>query len=63
MIGTAVYPAVLWPLDEPVLDGVSDEDKQWERTMLSFHCDMRYGKDDMERLADLIFKHYEAIRI
>lgn len=54
LIASSVYPAVLWPLDEPAITGVSAKDVDFSRRMLSIHCDMRYGNADMERIASLV---------
>ena len=54
LIASRIYPAILWPLDEPVLEGVLTEHKELSRLMLSVHCDMRYGKEDMLRVASSI---------
>jgi hypothetical protein len=51
LVGRSIYPAVLWPFEEP--------DRRWagERVMdisgriLSIHCDGRYGIEDMQKVA------------
>ena len=54
LILTGVYPAILWPLDEPVLDGIPREAVGASRRMLSIHCDMRYSEQDLKRVAERI---------
>ncbi|HEY8609597.1 MAG TPA: hypothetical protein VIM12_20965 [Noviherbaspirillum sp.] len=49
-----VYTAILWPLDESVLDDVAEDQRQLSRTMLSIHCDIRYDETDMVRVAALV---------
>ncbi|NEX64032.1 hypothetical protein [Noviherbaspirillum galbum] len=49
-----IYTAVLWPLDTPVLPGVPARHRRLGKTMLSIHCDNRYGEADMERVADAL---------
>jgi len=51
-----VYPAILWQLESPVLPGIPPEDVDFSRRMLSVHCDMRYGRDDMLTVAEIIRK-------
>lgn len=51
LIDERIYPAVLWNLDAPVLDGVPAEDRELAGQLLSVHCDGRYGEDDMNRVA------------
>lgn len=54
LIQKRVYPAILWSLEEPVVSDISSETEDFSRRMLSLHCDMRYGPQDIERLADLL---------
>ncbi len=56
LIEAKVYPAVLWPLDAPVVAGIPPEFVGVSERMLSIHCDMRYGESDMLRVAELIRK-------
>lgn len=54
LLAANIYPAVLWPLDEPVSNGASIEDVKLSRTTLSIHCDMRYDREHMERVGETI---------
>jgi len=54
LMAAQVYPAILWPLDEPVVKGISPEDLDFSQRMLSIHCDLRYGRADMEYVSYLI---------
>ncbi|MGM0577360.1 MAG: hypothetical protein ACQEXJ_16670 [Myxococcota bacterium] len=54
LIDRSIYPAVLWPLDEPVLEGLERADLSLSRRVLSLHCDMRYGASDLDRVADAV---------
>jgi hypothetical protein len=54
LIEAQVYPAVLWPLDVPIVVGVGEEFQDFSARMLSLHCDMRYSEADMLRVAELI---------
>ena len=47
LLSRDIYPAVLWPLDEPLLPGIPDEHVAFSRRMLSIACDMRYREEDM----------------
>lgn len=49
-----VYPAILWPLNDLAVQGVPEEDLSLSNRILSIHSDMRYGKDDMERVSVII---------
>lgn len=56
LIAASVYPAILWPLSNAELDGITKVDQELADRMLSVHCDGRYSLADMKRLADLIIK-------
>lgn len=49
-----IYPAVLWPLETPVVAGVSDGHRSEAGRMLSISCDHRYSPDDMHRVAAVV---------
>lgn len=54
LIEAQVYPAILWPLNEPILDGVPEDHRGLSRRSLSIACDMRYNEPEMVRVASLI---------
>jgi hypothetical protein len=54
LIAERIYPAVLWRLDTPALDGISDGCRALAGTHLSLHCDFRYGTEDMLRVASIL---------
>jgi hypothetical protein len=54
LVASNVYPAVLWPLHPAAVDGIGGEFIDFSERMLSVHCDMRYGRTDMQRVAALI---------
>ncbi len=54
LIGSRIYPAVLWSLDEPLVPGIPPRHIDLSRRMLSIHCDVRYKGEDMERVARLV---------
>ena len=54
LIDASIYPAILWSLEKPAVQGIPDEHKEASRRMLSIHCDMRYSTDDMELVAERI---------
>lgn len=56
LINSRVYPAILWPMDNPAVQGIPQEHIEFSRRMLSVHCDMRYSSEDMERVASLIIR-------
>jgi hypothetical protein len=49
LIVERIYPAVLWPLEEP--DGTPAEQVELSRRLLTIHCDFRYSRKDMSRVA------------
>jgi hypothetical protein len=53
LIQERVYPAVLWPLDRTILP-VGPTARELSRTMLSIHCDGRYGPQDIDRVAEIV---------
>lgn len=55
-----IYPAILWQLDKPMAEGISQRDLDFSRRMLSIHCDMRYDENDMNYVASLIREYGEA---
>lgn len=57
LIRGAVYPAVLWTLEEPKLAGIRAEAVELSRRSLSVHCDFRYGPEDIAIIAGLISHH------
>ncbi|MCK4783072.1 MAG: hypothetical protein KAV87_04925 [Desulfobacteraceae bacterium] len=59
LIEAKIYPAILWPPDKPILEGVSTENQELSRRALSLHCDMRYTEQDMQRVAALISRACE----
>ena len=52
LIAARVFPSVLWPLENTVVHGVTDEDRSLSSRFLSIHCDQRYDEADMERAAE-----------
>jgi hypothetical protein len=53
LIQHRIFPAVLWPLESPVLT-VGSHAVDISRRLISLHCDGRYGPDDMRRVASLV---------
>lgn len=51
LIRKRIYPAVLWNLDRPVVAGIPADDADLSRRVLSLHCDYRYGRRDLSRVA------------
>ena len=56
LVASNVYPAILWPLEHPVIAGVAKADLDLSRRLLSLHCDMRYGPEDISRIASLVLQ-------
>lgn len=51
LIAASIYPAILWPLGAPAMEGIPDAHRDLSARMLSIPCDMRYVESDMDRLA------------
>jgi hypothetical protein len=56
LIAERIYPAVLWQMDTPAVDGIPDGCRALAGTHLSFHCDFRYGSEDMLRVASIVMR-------
>ena len=54
LIESSIYPAILWPVAPAELDGITELDRSLADRMLCVHCDGRYDRSDMDRLADAI---------
>lgn len=52
LVAERIYPAVLWSLDGSRLP-VSAAAHDFSETMLALHCDGRYGRAEMQTVADL----------
>jgi hypothetical protein len=61
LITARVYPAILWPLEETVVSGVREEDVDFSRRMLAIHCDMRYSRSDMQKVAALVLEFGDLV--
>ena len=55
LIGSCVYPAILWA----VPDSASETAKDFSERMLSVHCDGRYREEDIKQLASILNKALE----
>jgi hypothetical protein len=53
-----VYPAVLWPLEAPVVP-VEPADVELSRRLLSLHCDFRYSEVDLHRMVEMLCRFGE----
>ena len=47
LIQSQIYPAILWPLEKPVINGIPEKYIDLSRRILSIHSDMRYDESDM----------------
>jgi hypothetical protein len=56
LIAARIYPSVLWPLDDPFVEGIPESHVDLSRRILSIHCDQRYSVDDMVRVASELRK-------
>lgn len=60
LIANRIYASRLWPLDEPILDGVPEEHARLSRRSFSLPIDMRYEPTDMDRVAGCLL---DALRV
>lgn len=51
LISKRIYPAILWSLEKPVVDGIPEQHVQLSRRLLGLHCDSRYVVSDFHRVA------------
>lgn len=56
LIESRIYPAILWPLENKIIEGIFPSDINFSKRMLSLHCDMRYSESDMVYIASIIRK-------
>jgi hypothetical protein len=54
LIEQNLYPAVLWPLDDALWTDIPARHRDFSRCMISLPCDMRYGRSDLERVAEAV---------
>lgn len=54
LVEARCYPAILWPMTEPLLEGVPEAHRSLGDRALSIHCDMRYDAEDMARVAQVV---------
>lgn len=57
MIQHRIYPAVLWRMPEG--DGFA-EARDFSERMLSVHCDIRYSRDAIEQMCNIINGYYDT---
>jgi hypothetical protein len=60
LIAHDVYPAVLWPLEHPAVDGIPPVHVETSRRALAISVDQRYGTADMQRAAAILTAALEA---
>ncbi len=63
LIHANIFPAILWSLEKPAIQGIPTEHVDASKCMLSLHCDMRYSTQDMNRVASSIRKFGEEFDI
>ena len=56
LIRSRIYPAILWPLEKPVINCTLEKCIDLSRRILSIHCDMRYNESDMIYVGNQIRK-------
>jgi hypothetical protein len=53
LIERRIFPSILWSLED-ALQPVPEQAKELSLRMLSLHCDFRYGKSDLLRVAECV---------
>jgi len=61
LIESNVYPALLWSMESPAIDGIRPADLDLSRRSLFLHCDGRYGPKDMTRLAKIVSGRFAEV--
>ncbi|NCG20322.1 MAG: hypothetical protein GWP91_15040 [Rhodobacterales bacterium] len=56
-----IYAAILWNLDVESPVEISPESCSFGRRMLSIHCDMRYSRNDMMRVGDVVRRFFDSL--
>lgn len=54
LLAAQIYPAILWSLEQPMVPGIPDDQRDLARRMMTVHCDVRYTTADMRRVADTV---------
>ena len=54
LIWRKVFLSIMWPLDSPAIEGIPEEHADFSRRILCAPCDMRYGPQELEKVAGLI---------
>ena len=54
LIQKNIFPAILWSLEKPAIEGIPMEYIDAGKRMLSLHCDMRYSPTTMKYIAKCI---------
>lgn len=57
MIQHQIYPAILWQMPD---DNVFAEAKYFSDRMLSVHCDIRYNREDVKKMCNIINGFYDT---
>lgn len=50
LVALNIYPAILWPLEKPMVGSIAEAFLDLSRRLISIHCDMRYGRKDLQRI-------------
>lgn len=60
LVQRSIYPAILWTLDAPVVEGIPPAHVALSGELLSVPCDGRYTGQTMERVARIVNESLEA---
>ncbi len=54
LVAQHIYPAVLWPLQSPVVNSIAPEEVHLSQTSLMIHIDGRYNEKDLQHIASTL---------
>ncbi|HET6455890.1 MAG TPA: hypothetical protein VFI02_15910 [Armatimonadota bacterium] len=63
LIERRVFLSVMWPLDSPAIEGIPEEHADFSRRILCAPCDVRYGTEELLKVAGLIREVGEAYQV
>ena len=63
LIERRVFLSIMWPLDSPAVEGIPEEHADFSRRILCAPCDVRYGAEELLKVAGLIREVGEAYQV
>ena len=59
LVENKIFPTIIWGRPDAIKDDLDEDANYIYDHILCFHCDQRYGLDDMERIASTINMYYK----